>query len=200
MGVGFGPRSKMKGLVLISLVFLPSSFFIVPLEGAKGGAKSAMNRRGKSKDSGRRGQGAGREDDDEDIGGQGDKSLLYAQNEDQGNQAKAAGSGGGEHEEETTLYWTLPPQQGRKSQGFAWLFVEAPQARGQGEKGERARGEEGETGEGESFRDSGDGQRNVHLQKLNQLGFIYIDEEHFNRRMLCLTLMLEMSPIQKETK
>jgi len=77
--------------------------------------------------------------------------------------------------------------------------VEAPQARGQGEKGERARGEEGETGEGESFRDSGDGQRNVHLQKLNQLGFIYIDEEHFNRRMLCLTLMLEMSPIQKET-
>ena len=77
--------------------------------------------------------------------------------------------------------------------------MEAPQARGQGEKGERARGEEGETGEGESFRDSGDGQRNVHLQKLNQLGFIYIDEEHFNRRILCLTLMLEMSPIQKET-
>ena len=31
----------------------------------QGGAKSAMNRRGKSKDSGRRGQGAGREDDDE---------------------------------------------------------------------------------------------------------------------------------------
>merc|ERR1712037_671761 len=78
MGVGFGPRSKMKGLVLLSLVFLLSSFFIVPLEGAKGGAKSAMNRRGKGKDSGRRGQGAGREDDDEDIGGQGDKSVPYA--------------------------------------------------------------------------------------------------------------------------
>merc|ERR1712210_250154 len=78
MGVGFGPRSKMKGLVLLSLVFLLSSFFIVPMDGAKGGAKSAMNRRGKSKDSGRRGQGAGREDDDEDIGGQGDKSVPYA--------------------------------------------------------------------------------------------------------------------------
>ena len=34
-------------------------------DGDQGGAKSAMNRRGKSKDSGRRGQGAGREDDDE---------------------------------------------------------------------------------------------------------------------------------------
>merc|ERR1712183_518073 len=68
----------MKGLVLLSLAFLLSSFFIVPLEGAKGGAKSAMNRRGKSKDSGRRGQGAGREDDDEDVGGQGDKSVPYA--------------------------------------------------------------------------------------------------------------------------
>merc|ERR1712210_111770 len=75
--VGFGPRSKMKGLVLLSLVFLLSSFFIVPMDGAKGGAKSAMNRRGKSKDSGRRGQGAGREDDDEDIGGQGDKSVPF---------------------------------------------------------------------------------------------------------------------------
>merc|ERR1711974_517448 len=75
---GFGPRSKMRGFVLLSLAFLLSSFFIGPMEGAKGGAKSAMNRRGKSKDSGRRGQGAGREDDDEDIGGQGDKSVPYA--------------------------------------------------------------------------------------------------------------------------
>merc|ERR1711974_404696 len=78
MGVGFGPRSKMRGFVLLSLAFLLSSFFIGPMEGAKGGAKSAMNRRGKGKDSGRRGQGAGREDDDEDIGGQGDKSVPYA--------------------------------------------------------------------------------------------------------------------------
>merc|ERR1712130_983189 len=76
--VGSGPRSKMRGFVLLSVAFLLSSFFIVPMEGAKGGAKSAMNRRGKSKDSGRRGQGAGREDDDEDIGGQGDKSVPYA--------------------------------------------------------------------------------------------------------------------------
>ena len=37
----------------------------VDTDADQGGAKSAMNRRGKSKDSGRRGQGAGREDDDE---------------------------------------------------------------------------------------------------------------------------------------
>ena len=44
--------------------------------------------------------------------------------------------------------------------GFAGLFVEAPKARGEGEKGERVGGgegeahvREGESGEGESFRD-----------------------------------------------
>merc|ERR1712156_1308800 len=78
MGVVFGPLTKMRAFVLFSLGLLLSSLLITPIEGAKGGAKSAMNRRGKSKDSGRRGQGAGREDDDEDIGGQGDKSVPYA--------------------------------------------------------------------------------------------------------------------------
>merc|ERR1712018_483269 len=78
MGVVFGPLTKMRAFVLFSLGLLLSSILITPMEGAKGGAKSAMNRRGKSKDSGRRGQGAGREDDDEDIGGQGDKSVPYA--------------------------------------------------------------------------------------------------------------------------
>merc|ERR1712141_780103 len=67
----------MRAFVLLSVAFLLASFF-TPMDGAKGGAKSAMNRRGKSKDSGRRGQGAGREDDDEDIGGQGDKSVPFA--------------------------------------------------------------------------------------------------------------------------
>merc|ERR1712012_501624 len=76
--VVFGPLTKMRAFVLFSLGLLLSSLLITPIEGAKGGAKSAMNRRGKSKDSGRRGQGAGREDDDEDIGGQGDKSVPYA--------------------------------------------------------------------------------------------------------------------------
>merc|ERR1712079_908377 len=76
--VVFGPPTKMRAFVLFSLGLLLSSLLITPIEGAKGGAKSAMNRRGKSKDSGRRGQGAGREDDDEDIGGQGDKSVPYA--------------------------------------------------------------------------------------------------------------------------
>merc|ERR1712109_271771 len=78
MGVVVGPLTKMRAFVLFSLGLLLSSLLITPIEGAKGGAKSAMNRRGKSKDSGRRGQGAGREDDDEDIGGQGDKSVPYA--------------------------------------------------------------------------------------------------------------------------
>merc|ERR1711936_431850 len=77
MGVVHRPRTKMRAFVLLSVAFLLASFF-TPMDWAKGGAKSAMNRRGKSKDSGRRGQGAGREDDDEDIGGQGDKSVPYA--------------------------------------------------------------------------------------------------------------------------
>merc|ERR1712108_33022 len=123
------------------------------------------------------------------------RPLLHSQNEGQGNQAQATGSRGGKHEEETTMYWALPPQQGRKSQGFARLFVEAPKARGEGEKGERKRGEERESGEGESHGEScGEWQRYLDLQKLNP------DEENFNRRILCLTLMLlEMSPITKET-
>merc|ERR1712210_330515 len=156
MGVGFGPRSKMKGLVLLSLVFLLSSFFIVPLEGAKGGAKSAMNRRGKSKDSGRRGQGAGREDDDEDIGGQGDKSVPYAKRPCVGLcyilKMKAKGIKPKQLEAEVENMRKRRPCIGlchlnrvAKAKGLARILVEASKARSEGEEGEGARGEEGET-------------------------------------------------------
>ena len=84
--------------------------------------------------------------------------------------------------------------------GSARLFVEAPEARGQGEKGERKRGqgEERKTGEGEkeSFRrDCGDRQRTVRLQKLSQLG--KSRWRTYNCRILCLTLLLEISPIKR---
>ena len=91
-----------------------------------------------------------------------------------------------------SIFWSIGINTFFYLAGFARFCVEAPEAGGEGEKGEGERGEEREGGEGESFGDCW--QRNLHLQKLN------LDEEDFNRRILCLTLMLlEMLPIAKET-
>merc|ERR1712108_34090 len=140
------------------------------------------------------------------IGGQGDKSVPYAKRPCVGFcyilKMKAKGIKPKQLEAEVENMRKRRPCIGlchrnrvAKAKGFARIFVEAPKAGGKGEEGERKRGEEREIGEGESFGEScGEWQRYLDLQKLNP------DEENFNRRILCPTLMLlEMSPITKET-
>ena len=136
--------------------------------------------------------------------------------------AKATWSGNGKHEKEETLYRTLPPQQGCKSQGWDQPNVWGLSASScssfhtlQGLPGFLWKHPKQEAKERKE-KESADKEKKERLEKLekkkasetvetgkemstskNWISWLNQDEEHFNSRILCLTVLLEISPIKR---